>query len=88
MKKKKVIEINIHDEKFEIPQINFTLDGIIKGKSKFQPLFRPFFRQTGRSQRSRQDKQTAHVGVHRYGRGRFAQEVKMSCEASPFLLIE
>lgn len=37
MKKKKVIEINIHDEKFEIPQINFTLDGIIKGKSKFVP---------------------------------------------------
>ena len=37
MKKKKVIEINIPDEKFEIPQINFTLDGIIKGKSKFVP---------------------------------------------------
>ena len=37
MKKKKVIEINIPDEKFEIPQINFTLDGIIKGKSKFFP---------------------------------------------------
>ena len=41
MKKKKVIEINIPDEKFEIPQINFTLDGIIKGKSKFV-VFRIF----------------------------------------------
>ena len=37
MKKKKVIEINIPEEKFEIPQINYSLDGLIKGKSKFVP---------------------------------------------------
>lgn len=37
MKKKKIIEINITEEKFEIPQINYSLDGIIRGKSKFVP---------------------------------------------------
>lgn len=37
MRKKKVTEINIKDEKFVIPQINFPLDGIIKGKAKFVP---------------------------------------------------
>ena len=37
MKKKKVTEINIKEEKFVIPQISFPLDGIIKGKAKFVP---------------------------------------------------
>ena len=37
MKKKKITEINIPEEKFVIPQINYSLDGIIKGKSKFVP---------------------------------------------------
>lgn len=33
--KKKKIEISL-EEKFQIPQINFTLDGIIRGKTKFK----------------------------------------------------
>lgn len=37
MKKKKVTQIEIKDEKFVIPQISFPLDGIIKGKAKFVP---------------------------------------------------
>ena len=37
MKKKKTIEINLPKEKFVIPQINYSLDGILKSKSKFVP---------------------------------------------------
>ncbi|MDE7095396.1 MAG: hypothetical protein K2O23_02805, partial [Anaeroplasmataceae bacterium] len=37
MKKKKQIETIELDEKFTIPQISYTLEGLLKGKSKFQP---------------------------------------------------
>ena len=37
MKKKKVIQINFDDENFKIPQINYSLDSIIRGKNKFVP---------------------------------------------------
>lgn len=36
MKKKKTIESIELDEKFSIPQISYTLDGLLKGKTKFQ----------------------------------------------------
>ncbi|MDE6048043.1 MAG: hypothetical protein K2F56_05375, partial [Anaeroplasmataceae bacterium] len=36
MKKKKTIETIELDEKFSIPQISYTLDGLLKGKTKFQ----------------------------------------------------
>lgn len=36
MKKKKNIEAIEFDEKFSIPQISYTLDGLLKGKRKFQ----------------------------------------------------
>ncbi|MDE6655419.1 MAG: hypothetical protein K2J85_00335, partial [Anaeroplasmataceae bacterium] len=36
MKKKKNIETIELDEKFSIPQISYTLEGLIKGRSKFQ----------------------------------------------------
>ncbi|MDE7384324.1 MAG: DNA translocase FtsK [Anaeroplasmataceae bacterium] len=36
MKKKKTIETIELDEKFTIPQISYTLDGLLKGKTKFQ----------------------------------------------------
>ncbi|MCM1130922.1 MAG: DNA translocase FtsK [Roseburia sp.] len=36
MKKKKNIESIELDEKFSIPQISYTLDGLLKGKTKFQ----------------------------------------------------
>lgn len=35
MKKKKLNFIDI-EEKFVIPQINYTLEGLIKGKAKFK----------------------------------------------------
>ena len=36
MKKKKKVEAIEFEEKFTIPQISYTLDGLIKGKTKFQ----------------------------------------------------
>ncbi|MDE5855822.1 MAG: DNA translocase FtsK [Anaeroplasmataceae bacterium] len=36
MKKKKTIETIELEEKFSIPQISYTLDGLLKGKTKFQ----------------------------------------------------
>ncbi|MDE6408163.1 MAG: DNA translocase FtsK [Anaeroplasmataceae bacterium] len=36
MKKKKPIETIEFEEKFSIPQISYTLDGLLKGKTKFQ----------------------------------------------------
>lgn len=36
MKKKKTIEPIEFEEKFSIPQISYTLDGLLKGKTKFQ----------------------------------------------------
>ena len=48
-------------------------------------LSKSIFRQTGRGRRSAKAKQTELVGVHRYGRVRFAIEVKMSCVASSLI---